>query len=136
MDLDRLAEKYATDLLVCLLEDHELEWLQIPDLIGKAKSHGFDTHRLPIPDGGVLPEGEGVKKAVDLILASAREGKNVVVHCAGGLGRTGTVAGCALVTLGFSSQEAIDILHRVRGPRCPENRRQERFMAEYLGGLE
>ncbi len=44
-----------------------------------------------------------------------RQGKNVVVHCRGGLGRTGTVAACVLVALGnHSADEAIGAVRAAR----------------------
>ncbi len=44
-----------------------------------------------------------------------RDGKNVVVHCRGGLGRTGTVAACVLVALGdHSADEAITTVRAAR----------------------
>lgn len=135
-DLDRLVSEYHADILVCLVEDHELRRLGIPDLAPQALSRNIDLLRLPIPDGGVLPNPMDVQDVIERILLDARAGKTVVVHCAGGLGRTGTIAGCVLVALGYNAKEAIKVLHDVRGPRCPENRRQEAFIEafSYLAG--
>lgn len=52
------------------------------------------------------------------IVAELKKGVGVVVHCAGGRGRTGSVLGAALVRLGFPAEEAItylDRVHRLRG---------------------
>jgi len=130
-DLDRLAEHHGVDALVCLLEDHELVRLCIPQLLEQAEARGLQIHRLPIPDGGVLPEPGPVKELVGTITSAASQGQTVVVHCAGGLGRTGTVAGCYLVEQGLSPRQAIEVLHRVRSRNCPENRSQERFIERY-----
>ena len=44
-----------------------------------------------------------------------REGKNVVVYCRGGLGRTGTVAGCVLVALRrHTAEDAIKTVRKAR----------------------
>ena len=131
-DLDRLVETYRTDLLVCLLEDHELARLGIPDLVARAEARGLRVHRHPIRDGGTPPEATALRPTVEVIRAAAEAGETVVVHCAGGLGRTGTVAGCLMVTLGFSHADVLAALHRARGPRCPENDAQVRFIEEYL----
>ena len=130
-DLDRLVNHHQAAVLVCLLEDHELDHLKIPNLVREAESRGLDVFRLPIPDGGVLPSLGPVKELIDQITLVARSGKNVVVHCAGGLGRTGTIAGCMLVEHGSTAAEAIETLHRVRSRNCPETSGQERFIAEY-----
>jgi len=49
----------------------------------------------------------------------------------GGLGRTGLIAACTLVTLGRTAAEAIAEVRAARGPRCVENRDQERFVEMY-----
>jgi len=130
-DLDRLVEVYRTDLLVCLVEDHELARLGIPDLVEQAVARGIEVLRLPIRDGGVLPNPQDVADVVGRILGAVQMGSTVVLHCAGGLGRTGTVAGCALVALEYEPEDALQILHEVRGPRCPENARQELFIEKF-----
>ncbi len=130
-DLDRLVHEYGAKLLVCLLQDHELEGLRIGGLVEAAEARGLEVARLPIPDGGVLPTRSPVVALVDRILEAAANGDDVVIHCAGGLGRAGTIGGCVLVDSGRTAAEAIEILHRVRSPRSPETRGQERFIAEY-----
>lgn len=134
-DLVRLVEHHRVDVLVCLLEDHELARYGIPDLLSEARAHGLFVLRLPILDGGVLPDLKPVQKVVKQMTSHLDAGQNVVVHCAGGLGRTGTVAGCWLVSQGMSAIEAIDTLHRVRSRNCPETTEQEKFIAVFAERL-
>lgn len=130
-DLDRLIEVFGTEVLVCLLQDEELQRLQIPDLVCQAQRRGLVVHRLPIPDGGVLPSVEPVRQLVEVISQACTAGQNVTIHCAGGVGRAGTVAGCFLVHQGATAPEAIATLHERRSQRCPENSAQERFIEAY-----
>jgi protein-tyrosine phosphatase len=71
----------------------------------------------------------------DQAVAWVREGlaanEGVVVHCMGGLGRTGVIAACVLVTLGRTAEDAIAEVRAARGPRCVENRAQEDFVARF-----
>lgn len=63
-------------------------------------------------------ELELVRRQVDLVLERLTAGVGVVVHCAGGTGRTGTVLGCVLVRLGHEPPHVIEYLdgvHRDRG---------------------
>ena len=63
-------------------------------------------------------ELELVRRQVDLVLERLTAGVGVVVHCAGGTGRTGTVLGCVLVRLGHEPRRVIEYLdgvHRARG---------------------
>ncbi len=129
-DLDRLAAHHRVDVLVCLVEDHELDRLRIPGLITEARKRGIEVVRLPIPDAGVPLDARPARDLVARIDSLVGEGKRVVVHCAGGLGRTGTIAGCWLVQRGLSPDAAIQLLHETRGsPHCPETSEQERFIA-------
>ncbi len=135
-DLDRLVQEFGTAVLVCLLEDHELDWLKIPDLVQEAEARHIEVLRLPIPDAGVLPEQQPVRDLVTSMTDAVAAGKTVVIHCAGGLGRTGTVAGCFMVQHGMTAEDAIVTLHRVRSRNSPETRGQEAFIAQYERDLQ
>lgn len=130
-DLDRLVSVFDTKVLICLLEDDELERLKIPNLVPEAERRGLEVHRLPIPDRGVLPDLAPVEAIVKVIVDAAAAGKSVVIHCAGGLGRAGTVGGCFLVETGMSGDEAVQTLHERRSPRSPETKAQKRFISAY-----
>ena len=130
-DLDELRRLGAT-ALVCLLEDHEFDQYEIRELIPKARSRGLEVLRLAIVDGGVPRRLEEVDELLDAVDAHAAKGGRLVIHCRGGLGRTGTIAGCYLVRHGTSSGEALAMLRRVRKTdRCPEHDTQRGFIARY-----
>jgi len=57
---------------------------------------------------------------------------NVLVHCVGGLGRAGTVAGCWLRTKGVDGENAIQIVRDFRSPRAIETAHQEQTVISYL----
>ena len=131
-DLDRLRHHHAATHLVCLLQDAELSSLLIPTLIEDAEKIGLKVRRLPIPDGGVLPDPQPVRNLVQFIRREQAAGGHLVIHCAGGLGRAGTVAGCLLVESGLSAQDALATLRRVRAaPNCPETPAQRGFVSSY-----
>lgn len=75
--------------------------------------------------GGKFPSNPGKEEqrvcaAAERIVEFLLAGEGVVVHCAGGTGRTGSVLGCALVGLGYAPSDVIaylDNLHRARGRR-------------------
>jgi len=79
--------------------------------------------------GGLIPtdpscEAERVSEAIDRVVAALRVGDGVIVHCAGGTGRTGTVIGGVLRRFGHPASDVIgylDRLHRQRGTRWPES---------------
>lgn len=68
------------------------------------------TH-LPMQDFGLAADTSAFRAAVDDVAATVRGGGAVLLHCAAGIGRTGTAAACLLKRLGSSVPLA---LQRVR----------------------
>jgi Tyrosine phosphatase family len=59
-----------------------------------------------------------IHEAAHAVVRQLQAGEGVVVHCAGGTGRTGTVIGCVLRFLGAASVQVmtyLDHLHQARG---------------------
>ena len=129
-DLDRLVETYNIGLLVCLLEDHELESLQIPHLITEADAR-MEVLRLPIKDGGISDDLDAVRDLVDAIEDAAEAGIDVVIHCRGGLGRAGTIGGCYLRQRGYSDDEIFARLRERDAKHCPETAAQRAFIRAF-----
>lgn len=75
---------------------------------------GLDLRRLPcpIPDMGTVPLDD-YRRITATIHDAARTG-GVYLHCWGGIGRTGTVAGCLLVDSGLGAPEARRRLDELR----------------------
>jgi Tyrosine phosphatase family len=99
-------------------------------------------HRISLQDlyGGSFPCDPGqeeilIHEAAQAIVRRLQTGDGVVVHCAGGTGRTGTVIGCVLRLLGFSALEVIsylDNLHKARGRSgWPESEWQSRLIQRF-----
>ena len=129
VDLDRLARVHGVDDLVCLVEDHELHALQIAALPERAAAHGIQLHRMPVQDGGV-PSPEAMAQLQASVRSWRADGRRVVFHCMGGLGRAGTAGACCLVTEGIESLEAMMRVRDAR-PGAIETRAQERFIRSY-----
>jgi protein-tyrosine phosphatase len=130
-DLERLRTVERVDVLVCLVEDHELVAMQIPDLVPRAEALGFAVLRLPIRDVDVPSSPEKLRAVLAQIQAATAADQRVVVHCAGGLGRSGVVAGCCLREMGHGGPEALAMLRGARGPRCPETRAQAAYVERW-----
>lgn len=134
-DLDRLVTEYSARLLVSLVEDHELDGLGISELVSAADKRGLKVLRFPIADQGVPAALGDVAAVVNSVVAIARSGENVVIHCMGGLGRAGTIGGCLLVAAGDDARTALRKVGDARGPRAPENEIQRRFVASFADHL-
>ena len=79
-----------------------------------------------------------ILEAVSSILLRLEAGEGVIVHCAGGTGRTGTVIGCCLVRLGHPAPQAIaylDQLNKFRGEKgWPESDWQSGLVSRIAAG--
>lgn len=130
VDIDRLVDVYDTKLLVCLLQDSELQMLNIPDYVEVAERR-VRVLRLPIPDGGVLADVADVHVVVDEIHRVVDAGDTVVIHCRGGLGRAGTIGGCYLKARGLDDGAVFAALRARHATKCPETNGQRDFIRAY-----
>ena len=84
---------------------------------------------LPIVDGSTPNEGfeRDWEVAGDELRTLLRSGRDVLVHCRGGLGRAGTIGARLLVELGMEPATAIRRARAVRH-RAIETREQEQYV--------
>ncbi|HEY3354677.1 MAG TPA: cyclin-dependent kinase inhibitor 3 family protein [Polyangia bacterium] len=131
-DVRQLREEHGADLLVCLVERHELQLLRIEDLLARAGAGGLATAWFPIRDGSVPASRASLRGLLDRIVAALRAGRTVIIHCRGGLGRTGLVAAACLVGLGARPAEALAAVRAVR-PGSAGAPEQERWVLRLEG---
>jgi hypothetical protein len=134
-DLARLREVYGASMLVPLCEVDELARIGIGDLYSRAEEAGLEVVAFPIVDGGVPASAEAVLPLVQTLARAAEDGRTVVIHCLGGLGRSGTVAACLLVTRGHGADAAIGIVRGAR-PGAVENEAQEHFVRAFAANWQ
>lgn len=85
---------------------------------------------LPIKDYGI-PTFQQVDQFVDAVDKTISEKKAVAAHCAGGIGRTGTMLACYLVAKENMDAETAIKTVRVKRPHSVETEEQEQFVADY-----
>ena len=128
-DLETLSASGVRRLLL-LVEDHELRRWGDPALVERAGTHGIEVERWPMPDGHPPASLAEIHGLLAWLRGSRDEG-DVAVACMGGVGRTGTVAACALVDAGWTADEAIREVRRVRHPTAVETATQEAFVRSF-----
>jgi len=92
-DIKRIIDSGAT-VLVTLVERHELDYLGVSDLGQQCQVAGLEWHHLPIKDQCAPDESFELlwARVGEKLRLRLRDGDVFVLHCMGGLGRTGTVA--------------------------------------------
>jgi protein-tyrosine phosphatase len=94
-------------LIVLLAEEEECMERTGRNLKALYLQEEFQVIHFPIPDFDV-PSKEDLEEVVKKTVEHAQVGKNILIHCHAGLGRTGLfVAYLARRVLGLSSEEAI-----------------------------
>jgi protein-tyrosine phosphatase len=121
--------------LILLVEDRELASWGDPAIVELGARAGVAVHRHPMADGSPPASVEAMDRILDEI-AEARTHGDVVVACMGGVGRTGTVAACALVRAGSSASDAIEAVRALRHPTAVETAAQEGFVSRYAESRE
>lgn len=125
--------------------ERDLEWLKEQGVLAlvrmteelKAKVSSLQAEQLglldchePVPDF-TAPSLVQVRRMVSFIEESLGEGRPVGVSCGAGLGRTGTILACYLVSRGFEADAAIDEV-RAKRPGSIETKAQEDVVKAYV----
>jgi ADP-ribosyl-[dinitrogen reductase] hydrolase len=133
-DLDAI-RGWGASLIVTLMERSELDRFRVPDLPERASERGIGWVHLPIIDGDIprAPFLSAWPAARADLLRRLDAGGRVLIHCRGGLGRTGVLAAMLLMERGAGAGEAIRRVRAAR-PGSVENERQELFLAAYQPG--
>jgi protein-tyrosine phosphatase len=129
-DLASLRRACGVSVLVTLLERAEMSRIGVADLLDRARGSGLECHWLPIPDGSAPANIEATSRLVARVLERLGAGRTVIVHCHGGIGRSGTIAACALVGAGVEPGRAVEIVREARSGAASAPG-QEEFVHEF-----
>ena len=129
-------KSWGATLVISLIEDHEFDLLSIQGLRAELSDAGLQWLHLPIKDVSVPDEQFEIlwDESVASIYRRLDQGEKVLVHCRGGLGRTGLIVARLLMAYGTSVNDAIK---QVRGARAGtiETTEQEAYVQSLPVGI-
>jgi ADP-ribosyl-[dinitrogen reductase] hydrolase len=125
----QVIKSWGATTVVTLIEAHEFAMLHVETLGRDIGSLGMDWIHLPIVDVSIPDKRFEMSWVTDGPKLHARldAGERILIHCRGGLGRTGVVAGILLVERGVNPAAAIERVRQAR-PGAIETRPQEVYI--------
>ncbi|HVM92883.1 MAG TPA: dual specificity protein phosphatase family protein [Terriglobales bacterium] len=123
------------DTVLSLLTRQEEQELDLKQESSEAKHKGMKFLSLPVADREVPRTESDVRAAVEKLDEDLSSGKNVVIHCRQGIGRSGLVGACLLIGRGMSPGAAVDALSASRGLPVPETAEQRHWIDQYASNF-
>ena len=127
--------RLGVDTIFSLLTPDEEGDLDLKAEDDTARSHGLRYFRFPIRDRQTPDSESGLSHSFGTLDAELAAGRNVVLHCRQGIGRTGLVAACLLVSKGVDPESAVRRVSAARGAPVPETPEQRRWIDSYANTL-
>ena len=121
--------------VLSLLEPQEETDLGLRDEAAEVRRHGLEFSSLPIPDRNVPASESKLTLALEDLDRKLLSGRNVLVHCRQGVGRTGLITACLLVKKGMSPGAAIEKISAARGVEIPETEEQREWIGHFAAAL-
>ena len=100
-ELEDLYQEGFRTIISLLDENEQMPYYEIVEIEAK----GFKRYSIPLQDF-TAPALADIQKFMGIVINSLKRGK-VLVHCQGGIGRTGTMAAAYWIKKGLSASEAI-----------------------------
>jgi protein-tyrosine phosphatase len=117
--------------VVSLLTPQEEIDLELKDERRAATQKGIKFLSLPIEDRSIPASDAKAMDVIDRLEADLCAGKNVVIHCRQGIGRSAVIAACLLIGRGSEPDAAIEVLRKSRGQDVPETAEQRQWIQRY-----
>ena len=107
---------WGAGAVLTLVEDHEFARLGVPEFAAEIRRTRLVWYHMAIPDMSAPGRAfhEAWSRDGARIFRSLRAGEGLLVHCAGGLGRSGMVAAKLLAALGASANHAVAAVRQAR----------------------
>jgi protein-tyrosine phosphatase len=117
--------------VVSLLTEDEDSDLDLSNEASEVKQSGMSFLRFSIQDRHPPESESAVTSFLEALSRELGSGKNVVIHCRQGIGRSGLMAASLLIMKGLTPGAAIDSVSAARGTEIPETAEQRGWIDRY-----
>jgi len=127
-DIAKIKANGVTNV-VTLVSKEELENKNLSMFFDEMQKAGLEVYHSPIIDFGLPSEGQ-MDSIMAYVQSCVDNNKNVLIHCMGGYGRSGTVMGCYAHKY-LNVDDPINYVREIRGEDAIETEEQEAFVLNY-----
>ncbi|PJZ51767.1 dual specificity protein phosphatase family protein [Leptospira adleri] len=129
-DIQTIRREGITHVL-CLLTENEFTEYGVKDLKEEYKKQGLDVYYCPVLDQ-TAPLLEQTIPALKWMDQALSKKEKLLIHCVGGLGRSGTLAAAYTIWKEkVTASEAISMVRESRSERAIESKIQEEFLSDF-----
>jgi protein-tyrosine phosphatase len=125
----------GVDTVISLLTSSEAEQLELQDEGLFCRRNDMDYISFPVEDRMVPASDAAAIQLIEKLDAALVGGKNIVVHCRQGVGRSGLIAASLLIERGLSVPKALERVSAARGAEVPETPEQLGWIASHASAL-
>jgi protein-tyrosine phosphatase len=128
-------ERSGVNAIVSLLTPEEEKDLDLRDEARTGRERGMQFISFPVADRQVPASQTELAVLLEKLDHDLTAGKNVVIHCRAGIGRSALVAACLLVMKRLSPESAVRKVSTTRGLSVPETKEQRNWVDQYAAML-
>ncbi len=116
------------DTVISLLTPDEVNDLNLNEEARLSEVHSMRFCSFPIPDRSIPSSRAETSGLVKTLRSELDAGRNLVVHCRQGVGRSGLIAAALLISGGIGPEEALRRITDARGVPVPETSEQRAWV--------
>jgi protein-tyrosine phosphatase len=121
--------------IVSLLESHEAYELGLQNEKELSEKNNMSFRSFQIKDRGLPQSVQEFRSFTKSLYHQIAEGRNSVIHCRAGIGRTGIVAAGVLLHYGFEPHGAFEHISNRRGVQVPDTEEQKNWLISHCNEI-
>ncbi len=131
-----LFKRQGVNVLVSMLESDEAHRLELDQEQTLCEAQEIEFHTYPVRDRDVPTSQREVCELATTLAEKLSDGQDVIVHCRGGIGRSGLMAASIMIVLGLGVDEVLSRLRKTRGLKVPETDEQVEWVRRFADAVK